>query len=283
MSEHPIGEHPMGQHKEAIEALWARADLSPSDTEAVSVIESVIGLLDTGQARVAEVRPDGTALVHEWLKMAILLLFRVRAVETMEVGPFEYADKLPLKRHHAANGVRVVPGGSARWGSYLGRGVVLMPSYVNIGARVGDDTMVDTWATVGSCAQIGARVHLSGGVGIGGVLEPPNATPVIIEDDAFIGSRCMVTEGARVGRGAMLGAGTILNPSIPVIDSDTGVELSRGVVPAWSVAVSASRRREYAGGEFFLPCVLVIKRLAEGERHDKAQLNAVLREHGVSA
>jgi 2,3,4,5-tetrahydropyridine-2-carboxylate N-succinyltransferase len=158
-----------------------------------------------------------------------------------------------------------------------------MPSYVNIGARVGEGTMVDTWATVGSCAQIGARVHLSGGVGIGGVLEPPNATPVIVEDDVLIGSRCMVTQGARVGQGAVLGEGTILNPSIPVIDADTGVELSRGVVPAWSVAVSASRRREYPGGEFFLPCVLVIKRLTEGERHDKAQLNDVLRQHGVSA
>jgi 2,3,4,5-tetrahydropyridine-2-carboxylate N-succinyltransferase len=232
---------------------------------------------------VAEVGTDGRTVVHEWLKKAILLLFRLRSVETIEMGPFEFADKLPLKRGYAGSGVRVVPGGSARWGSYLAPGVVLMPGYVNIGARVGEDTMVDTWATVGSCAQVGARVHLSGGVGIGGVLEPPNATPVIIEDDALVGSRCMVTQGARVGRGAVLGEGTILNPSIPVIDAETGRELSRGVVPAWTVAVSASRRRDYPGGEFFLPCVLVIKRLPEGERHDKAQLNAVLREHGVSA
>ena len=143
--------------------------------------------------------------------------------------------------------------------------------------------MVDTWATVGSCAQIGERVHLSGGVGIGGVLEPPNAVPVVVEDDALIGSRCMVTQGARVGRGAVLGEGTILNPSIPVIDAETGDELSRGVVPPWSVAVSASRRRQYPGGEFFVPCVLVIRRLSEGQRHDKAQLNDILREHGVSA
>ncbi len=157
-----------------------------------------------------------------------------------------------------------------------------MPSYVNIGARVGENSMVDTWATVGSCAQIGANVHLAGGVGIGGVLEPPNAVPVVVEDEAFIGSRCMVTDGARVGQGAVLGSGTILNPSIPVIDAMTGVEISRGAVPAWSVAVTASRRREHPGGEFFLPCVLVIKRLEAGERHDKAQLNAVLREHGVS-
>ena len=157
-----------------------------------------------------------------------------------------------------------------------------MPSYVNIGARVGANTMVDTWATVGSCAQIGADVHLAGGVGIGGVLEPPNARPVVIEDEAFIGSRSMVVEGARVGRGAVLGAGTILNPSIPVIDAESGEEISRGHVPAWSVAVGASRRKELPGGEFFLPCVLVLKRLTEGQRHDKAELNAVLRDHGVA-
>jgi 2,3,4,5-tetrahydropyridine-2-carboxylate N-succinyltransferase len=157
-----------------------------------------------------------------------------------------------------------------------------MPSYVNIGARVGRGTMVDTWATVGSCAQIGYQVHLSGGVGIGGVLEPAQAAPVIVEDEVMIGSRCMITQGARVGRGSVLGEGVILNPSIPVIDAETGEELSRGHVPPWSVAVQASRRRQYPGGEFFLPCVLVIKHLTEGQRHDKAQLNQVLREHGVS-
>ncbi len=274
----------MADLQSRIEELWERAaELSPADSDANATVTEAIDLLDRGEARVAEVGPDGTTVVHEWLKKAILLLFRLRSMSTIEAGPFEFADKLPLKRDFAAVGVRVVPGGSARWGSYLAPGVILMPSYVNIGARVGEGTMVDTWATVGSCAQIGARVHLSGGVGIGGVLEPPNATPVIVEDDVLIGSRCMVTQGARVGQGAVLGEGTILNPSIPVIDADTGVELSRGVVPAWSVAVSASRRREYPGGEFFLPCVLVIKRLTEGERHDKAQLNDVLRQHGVSA
>jgi 2,3,4,5-tetrahydropyridine-2-carboxylate N-succinyltransferase len=274
----------MAELQGRIEEIWERAGaLSPADTEAVDLVDRAIDLLDRGEVRVAEVGADGTTVVHEWLKKAILLLFRLRSIETVEVGPFEYADKLPLKKDFAKAGVRVVPGASARRGSYLAPGVILMPSYVNIGARVGEDTMVDTWATVGSCAQIGARVHLSGGVGIGGVLEPPNAVPVIVEDDALIGSRCMVTQGARVGQGAVLGEGTILNPTIPVIDSDTGVEISRGVVPAWSVAVSAARRREFPGGEFFLPCVLVIKRLTEGQRHDKAQLNAVLREHGVSA
>jgi 2,3,4,5-tetrahydropyridine-2,6-dicarboxylate N-succinyltransferase len=268
-----------------IDELWEhRAGLSPKDSDAARVVEEAIGLLDTGQARVAEAGPAaGETVVHEWLKKAILLFFSLRGVETVQHGPFEYADKLPLKHDFAAAGVRVVPGASARWGSFLARGVILMPSYVNIGARVGEDTMVDTWATVGSCAQIGARVHLSGGVGIGGVLEPPNAVPVVVGDDALIGSRCMVTQGARVGQGAVLGEGTILNPSIPVFDADTGEEISRGVVPAWSVAVTASRRRDYPGGEFFMPCVLVIKRLTEGERHDKAQLNEVLREHGASA
>jgi 2,3,4,5-tetrahydropyridine-2-carboxylate N-succinyltransferase len=157
-----------------------------------------------------------------------------------------------------------------------------MPSYVNIGARVGAATMVDTWATVGSCAQIGERVHLSGGVGIGGVLEPPQAAPVVIGDDAFVGSRSMVIEGARVGEGAVLGAGTILSPSIPVIDAESGLEIARGEVPPWSVVVNASRRREYPGGEFFLPCALVVKRLDPGERHDKAKLEGMLREHGVA-
>ena len=212
----------------------------------------------------------------------VLLLFRLSNMETIELGPFEYADKIPLKRHFQRQGVRVVPGASARWGSYLAPGAVMMPSYVNIGARVGADSMVDTWATVGSCAQIGARVHLSGGVGIGGVLEPPQAAPVIVGDDALIGSRCIVAEGARVGQGAVLGAGCIITATIPVIDAQTGEELSRGVVPDWCVAVSATRSRTFPGGEFGLPCVLVLKRLNEGERHEKSQLNAVLRDHGVA-
>jgi 2,3,4,5-tetrahydropyridine-2-carboxylate N-succinyltransferase len=274
----------MADLRASIEELWRRAgELGPSDGDALDVVTEAVSLLDSGEARVAEVDAStDEVVVHAWLKTAILLLFRLRAMETIEVGPFEYADKLPLKSGYEAAGVRAVPGASARWGSVLDRGVILMPSYVNIGARVGADTMVDTWATVGSCAQIGARVHLAGGVGIGGVLEPPNAAPVVVGDDAMIGSRCMVTQGARVGDGAVLGEGVILNPTIPVIDADTGDELGRGVVPAWSVAVSASRRRQFPGGEFFLPCVLVIKRLEPGERHDKARLEAVLRDHQVA-
>ena len=257
-------------------------EMTPDNGEARRDVELVITKLDDGDIRVAEVLDTGDVLVHEWIKKAILLLFRLHGLEKVEAGPFEYLDKLELKHDYARRGVRVVPGASARRGSYLSPGVILMPSYVNIGAWVGPGSMVDTWATVGSCAQIGANVHLAGGVGIGGVLEPANAVPVVIEDGAFIGSRCMIVEGARVGKGSVLGAGTILNPSIPVIDAQTGEEVSRGYVPDYSVAVSASRRREYPGGEFFLPCVFIIKRLDEGERHDKAALNATLRDHGVS-
>ena len=263
-----------------IDELWERrADVASGDRDAFAVVRAAIDLLDRGDARVAEVDAAGTVVVHQWLKQAILLLFKLSAIETLEVGPFEFADKIPLKKDYAASGVRVVPGASARWGSFLGRGVVMMPSYVNIGARVGDNTMVDTWATVGSCAQIGANVHLSGGVGIGGVLEPPQAAPVIVEDDCLIGSRCMVTQGARLRRGAVLGEGVILNPGIPVVDAETGEEVGRGDVPPWSIAVQAQRRRQFAGGEFWLPCALVVRHYEPGERE---HLNDVLREHGVT-
>ncbi|CAB4712507.1 MAG: 2,3,4,5-tetrahydropyridine-2,6-dicarboxylate N-succinyltransferase [Actinobacteria bacterium] len=264
--------------------LWAeRESVSATDAKAVATIHAAINALDAGEVRVAEINPsDGSVVVNQWLKQAILLLFRISAMETIELGPFEYADKIPLKRDYQSVGVRAVPGASARWGSFLAPGVVMMPSYVNIGAHVGADTMVDTWATVGSCAQIGERVHLSGGVGIGGVLEPPQASPVMIGDDTMIGSRCIVADGARVGAGVVLGAGAILTSSIPVIDAETGEEISRGVVPDWCVAVAATRARTFAGGDFGLPCVLVVKRLTEGARHEKSQLEAILRDHNVA-
>ena len=266
-----------------IDELWDRREsLEPGDREAGALVLEAVGLLDTGEARVAEIGPSGEVVVHEWLKRAILLLFRQSQMSTVELGPFEFADKIPLKGGYESAGVRVVPGASARWGSHLERGVILMPSYVNIGAYVGARTMVDTWATVGSCAQIGADCHLSGGVGIGGVLEPPQAAPVIVEDEVVIGSRSMVTQGARVGRGSVLGEGTLLNPGIPVIDSATGEEVGRGVVPPWCVVVQASRAKSFAGGTFGLPCALIVKRLTEGERHDKAGLNDILRLHGVN-
>ncbi len=273
----------MADLQATIHELWdRRAELAAGDFDALAAVREAIDLLDRGEARVAETDSNGNVIVHEWLKQAILLFFKLTSIETQEVGPFEYADKLPLKHDFAAAGVRVVPGASARWGSHFEPGVVLMPSYVNIGARVGANTMVDTWATVGSCAQIGANTHLSGGVGIGGVLEPPQAAPVMVGNECLIGSRCMVTQGARVGDGAVLGEGCILNPSIPVIDAETGDEISRGIVPPWSVGIGATRSRRFPGGEFGLPCILIVERLTEGERHDKSKLNEVLREQGVS-
>jgi 2,3,4,5-tetrahydropyridine-2-carboxylate N-succinyltransferase len=278
----PVG---MADTRTAIEDLWDhRDDLVAGDADALAIVRAAIDLLDRGEERVAEIDPvTREVTVNIWLKQAILLLFRLSAMETIEVGPFEYADKIPLKHDFAAAGVRVVPGASARWGSFLEPGVTLMPSYVNIGARVGAGTLVDTWATVATCAQIGSNVHLSGGVGIGGVLEPAGAVPVIVEDDCVIGSRCMIVEGARVRRGAVVGAGMILSRSIPVIDAETGVEVSRGDIPERAVVVQAIRTKSFPGGEFGLPCALIIKRLAEGERHDKMVLEGVLREHGLSA
>lgn len=265
-----------------IEELWEqRAGLEPGDKKAKGLVREAVDLLDSGQARVAEV-VAGRIIVHEWLKLAILLLFRVQKLRTIELGPFEYADKVPLKSGFKAAGVRVVPGASARYGSFLSRGVVMMPSYVNIGAWVGENTMVDTWATVGSCAQIGANVHLSGGVGIGGVLEPPQAAPVVVEDDCYIGSRCIVAEGARVGRNTVLGAGCILTGSVPVIDAQTGAEVGRGHVPPNSVAISATRPRQFGSHTYGMPCVLVVKHLREGNRHEKNVLNEILRDHGAA-
>ena len=273
----------MADLESRIDELWERRqELDADDGDTRAVVHEAIDRLDSGEARVADLDGDGEVVVHQWCKRAILLLFTLARMETIELGPFEYADKIPLKRHHEAHGVRVVPGASARWGAYLAPGVILMPSYVNIGARVGEGSMVDTWATVGSCAQIGRNVHLSGGVGIGGVLEPAQAAPVMVGDECYIGSRCIVAEGAVVGEGTVLGAGAILTGSIPVIDAESGQELSRGRVPSWCVAVNATRPRTYPGGEFGLPCVLVVKRLSPGERHDKSKLNDVLRRHGTT-
>jgi 2,3,4,5-tetrahydropyridine-2,6-dicarboxylate N-succinyltransferase len=267
---------PMTQLWEAGDA-WR--DVMP-EAEARDAVREVIGMLDRGEVRVAEVI-DAQVRVNEWTKHAILMWFRVNDMNVLEAGPFEYVDKLPLKHGYEAAGVRVVPGASARFGAYLAPGVVMMPCYVNIGAYVDTGTMVDTWATVASCAQIGKNVHLSGGVGIGGVLEPPQAKPVVVEDDCFIGSRCMIVNGARVRAGAKVGAGVILTDTTPVIEAETGNEIARGVIPERAIVVSGTRMREYPGGTFGLPCALIIRYLAEGEQHDRLQLNAILREHGV--
>jgi len=265
-----------------IDELWERRqDLGPGDSAARGAVTAALDALDAGAARVAW--PDaesGEVLVDERAKRAILLAFRVLPMERSEAGGFRYQDRVPLKSRF--DGVRVVPGAIVRWGAHVAAGTVLMPSFVNIGAYVDSGTMVDTWATVGSCAQIGKNVHLAGGVGIGGVLEPPNAVPVVVEDDAFIGSRCMVVDGARVRAGAVLGAGTILTKTSHVVDVETGEELPRGEVPAWSVCVGGTRPRRFAGGEFGLPCVLVLRRLPPGDRHAKVALNEILRDHGIS-
>jgi 2,3,4,5-tetrahydropyridine-2,6-dicarboxylate N-succinyltransferase len=245
-------------------------------------VEELIAGLDRGEVRIAE-PVDGEWRVNAEAQEAILEYFRLRQMEPQEVGPFEYHDKIPLKHDYAKLGVRVVPPAVARYGSYLSQGVVLMPSYVNIGAWVGPRTMVDTWATVGSGAQIGADVHLAGGVGIGGVLEPPGARPVIVEDGAFIGSRAILTEGVRVGEGAVLGPNVSLTSSVPIIDV-TGAEPveHRGHVPPRAIVVPGTRPKDFPAGTYHLACALII-----GWRSDstdlKVSLNAALREHGVGA
>ena len=264
--------------------LEARIEASFADPDGAldaDAVEEAIRRMDAGELRVAE-PIDGGWRVNEWAKMAVLLFFRVRGLATTDVGPFEYHDKLPLKAGYEQAGVRVVPPAVARYGAYLSPGVVMMPSYVNIGAWVGVRTMVDTWATVGSCAQIGADVHLSGGVGIGGVLEPLQAAPVIVEDGAFIGSRCVIVEGVRVGREAVIGTGVVLTASTPVIDvtGSRPVEY-RGEVPPRSVVIPGSRSKWFPAGSFGLPCGLIIGYRDEGTE-DKVRLNELLRDHGVS-
>jgi 2,3,4,5-tetrahydropyridine-2-carboxylate N-succinyltransferase len=244
--------------------------------EARPAVEATIAALDRGEVRVAEQR-DGEWGVNEWVKRAILLYFRLAGLETMEAGPFEYHDKIPTKRGLAAAGVRVVPPGTVRYGAFCEPGVVVMPGYVNIGARVGSGTMVDTWATVGSCAQIGRDVHLSGGVGIGGVLEPPAARPVVVEDGAFIGSRCILVEGVIVGAGAVLGANTVITSSTAILDV-TGPEPVeyRGEVPPNAVVIPGTRPKRFPAGEYQVPCALIIGHRSESTDR-KTSLNDALR------
>lgn len=264
-----------------IEASWAAMAADPGAPLDGEAIEAAIAALDRGEVRVAE--PDGDGWrVNTWAKQAVLLYFRVRGLQTTEVGPFEYHDKLPLKHGYAAMGVRVVPPATARFGAHLEPGVVLMPSYVNVGAWVGAGTMVDTWATVGSCAQIGADVHLAGGVGIGGVLEPIQAAPVVIEDGAFIGSRVVIVEGVRVGKEAVIAPGVVLTASVPVIDVTGSAPVEhRGRVPDGAIVVPGNRPREFPAGHFALPCGLIIG-YRSGATRDKVALNDLLREYGSS-
>ncbi len=270
----------VGQLNALIETGWADAG-ALERPEVRYAVEETIALLDRGQVRSAEKR-DGEWIVNDWVKKAILLYFRIRDMQTLEVGPYEYRDKIPLKHDLESAKARVVPPAVARYGSFLSEGVIMMPSYVNIGAWVGPGTMVDTWATVGSCAQIGARVHLAGGVGIGGVLEPPNARPVIVEDDAFIGSRAIVTEGVLVEERAILGANVVLTASTPVVDV-TGTEAieHRGRVPAGAVVIPGSRMKRFPAGEFGVATGLIIG--WRSEKQDlRVSLNDALREFDVS-
>jgi 2,3,4,5-tetrahydropyridine-2-carboxylate N-succinyltransferase len=264
-----------------IENAWENRDLL-NDIETIKAIEHVIEELDKGILRVAEQDVTGNWTVNEWVKKAVILYFPIRKMETIEVGPFEFHDKMKLKKGYKELGVRVVPHAVARYGAYIAPGTILMPSYVNIGAYVDSGTMVDTWATVGSCAQIGKNVHLSGGVGIGGVLEPLQASPVIIEDDAFIGSRSIIVEGVRIGKEAVIGANVCLTQSTKIIDvtGSSPIE-STGYVPERSVVIPGSYTKKFPAGEFQVPCALIIgKRKASTDL--KTSLNDALREHNVA-
>lgn len=267
-----------------IEAAYRDRQLLEDAAHRDAVLDTIEGL-DKGRLRVASPPedPESDWTVHAWVKEAVLLYFGLRGMEKLEVGPFEFHDKIPLKHDLDKAGVRVVPPGTARYGSFLEEGAILMPGYVNIGARVGAGSMVDTWATVGSCAQVGRDVHLAGGVGIGGVLEPPGARPVIIEDGVFVGSRCVVVGGVRVRRGAVLGANVILTPSVPVIDVTGSVAKEyRGEVPERSVVIPGTRKKQFPAGEYGVPCALIIGQRNEGT-DGKTSLNQALRDFQVAS
>ncbi|MFN8283114.1 MAG: 2,3,4,5-tetrahydropyridine-2,6-dicarboxylate N-succinyltransferase [Chitinophagales bacterium] len=270
----------MDDIKQIIENAWNDRTLL-QETATLNAINEVITQLDLGKLRVAEKINDNWQ-VNDWVKKAVILYFPTQKMETIEVGPFEFHDKIPLKRNYAELGVRVVPHAIARRGAFLEKGVIMMPSYVNIGAYVATGTMVDTWATVGSCAQIGKNVHLSGGVGIGGVLEPVQAAPVIIEDDCFIGSRCIVVEGVRVEQEAVLGANVVLTMSTKIIDvSGSEPKEYRGVVPARSVVIPGTIPKEFPAGTYQVPCALIIGKRKEST-DTKTSLNDALREYDLS-
>jgi len=270
----------MTELQQTIEQAWENRDLL-KDEQTIAAIRKVIDLLDKGELRVAE-PVEGGWQVNEWVKKGVVLYFPIQKMETIECGPLEFHDKIPLKKGYAEKGIRVVPHAVARHGAYISPGTILMPSYVNIGAYVDEGTMVDTWATVGSCAQIGKNVHLSGGVGIGGVLEPLQAAPVIIEDNVFVGSRCIVVEGVRVETEAVLGANVVLTMSTKIIDvtGDEPVEM-KGRVPARSVVIPGSYTKTFAAGDYQVPCALIIGKRKEST-DKKTSLNNALRENDVA-
>ncbi len=266
--------------KETIEKAWLNREMLKEE-KTQDCIRDIIDLLDRGELRVAEPVNKGWQ-VNEWVKKAVILYFPIQKMETMHAGPMEFHDKMKLKKNYAEKGVRVVPHGIARYGSYLAKGVIVMPSYVNIGAYVDEGTMIDTWATVGSCAQIGKNVHLSGGVGIGGVLEPVQAAPVIIGDNCFIGSRCIVVEGVRVENEAVLGANVVLTMSTKIIDvsNQSPVEY-KGIVPSGSVVIPGGYTKKFPAGEYQVPCALIIGKRKEST-DKKTSLNDALRDYSIS-
>ena len=270
----------MTELQQIIEKAWDNRELL-TDKRTIEAIRNVISLLDDGILRVAEPQENGWK-VNEWIKKAVVLYFPIQKMKVLEAGIFEYHDKIPLKRGYQEKGIRVVPNAVARFGAYISSGTILMPSYVNIGAYVDEGTMVDTWATVGSCAQIGKNVHLSGGVGIGGVLEPLQAAPVIIEDNAFIGSRCIVVEGIRVEKEAVLGANVVLTGSTKIIDvtGDEPVEI-KGRIPTRSVVIPGSYTKKFKAGDYNVPCALIIG-LRKESTNKKTSLNDALREYDVA-
>ena len=266
--------------KQQIETAWENRELL-KNSDHIAAIRKVIDLLDLGELRVAEPTPEGW-MVNQWVKKAVVLYFPIQKMQTIEVGALEFHDKIPLKTNYAERGIRVVPHAVARHGAYISSGTILMPSYVNIGAYVDEGTMVDTWATVGSCAQIGKHVHLSGGVGIGGVLEPLQASPVIIEDNAFIGSRSIVVEGVRVQKEAVLGANVVLTASTKIIDVTTEKPIEmKGIVPERSVVIPGSYKKNFPAGEYYVPCALIIGTRKEST-NKKTSLNEALREYNVA-
>ena len=270
----------MNSLQEIIERAWDDRSLLKEE-ETIKAVKVVIDFLDQGLLRVAE-PIDNQWKINEWVKKAVVLYFPIQKMETLEAGIFEYHDKIPLKRNYQEKGIRIVPNAVARHGAYISSGTILMPSYVNIGAYVDEGTMVDTWATVGSCAQIGKGVHLSGGVGIGGVLEPLQASPVIIEDGAFIGSRCIVVEGARVGKEAVLGANVVLTMSTKIIDVTGNKPLEmKGYVPERSVVIPGSLTKTFPAGDYNVPCALIIGKRKEST-NKKTSLNNALREYDVA-
>jgi len=266
--------------KEIIEKAWENRSLL-ENVKTIESVRDVIKKLDNGEIRIAE-KIDGNWVVNEWIKKAVVLYFPIQKMKTVEAGPMEFHDKIPLKKNYSAKKIRVVPHAVARYGSFINKGVILMPSYINIGAYVDSGTMVDTWATVGSCAQVGKNVHLSGGVGVGGVLEPLQASPVIIEDNTFIGSRCIIVEGVRVGEEAVLGANVVLTGSTKIIDvtGKRAIE-SKGFIPPRSVVIPGSYSKKFQAGDFNVPCALIIGQRKEST-DKKTSLNNALREYDIS-